>query len=156
MSFKKFFSEWVSRIDLLVPWILCEMYGKFNASIKLAIVLPASHTSSFVQVLTSNLETVNLGHNSITNRGVFTLKRGLLQNRSLLRLGLQAAKISCEGQRCLPWWLMVCLYEDLQCKVYLSCDHFASDVFAVDRTVLTSDVFYDNKTILISDVFQIN
>jgi hypothetical protein len=43
------------------------------------------------------LETLNLGHNSLTTEGIHRLKDGLLQNKSLLRIGLQAAKISCEG-----------------------------------------------------------
>jgi len=44
-----------------------------------------------------SLETINLGHNNITNEGIHRLKDGLLQNRSLLRIGLQSAKLSCEG-----------------------------------------------------------
>jgi len=44
-----------------------------------------------------SLETVNLGHNNITNEGIHRLKDGLLLNKSLLRIGLQSAKLSCEG-----------------------------------------------------------
>ena len=44
-----------------------------------------------------SLETINLGHNNITNEGIHRLKDGLLQNKSLLRIGLQSAKLSCEG-----------------------------------------------------------
>ncbi len=51
------------------------------------------------QTSTQSLETLNLGHNNITNEGVHRLKDGLLQNKSLLRIGLQAAKISCEGKK---------------------------------------------------------
>lgn len=47
---------------------------------------------------TRSLETLNLGHNNITNEGIHRLKEGLLQNKSLLRVGLQAAKLSCEGR----------------------------------------------------------
>lgn len=50
-----------------------------------------------VKINTKSLETINLGHNNITNEGIHRLKDGLLQNKSLLRIGLQAAKISCEG-----------------------------------------------------------
>jgi len=44
-----------------------------------------------------SLETINLGHNNITNEGIHRLKDGLLQNKSLLRIGLQSSKLSCEG-----------------------------------------------------------
>ena len=44
-----------------------------------------------------SVETINLGHNNITNEGIHRLKDGLLQNKSLLRIGLQSAKLSCEG-----------------------------------------------------------
>jgi len=48
-----------------------------------------------------SLETINLGHNNITNEGIHRLKDGLLQNKSLLRIGLQSAKLSCEGNNTL-------------------------------------------------------
>lgn len=51
-----------------------------------------------VQVNTKCLETLNLGHNTLTTEGIHRLKDGLLQNKSLLRIGLQASKITCEGQ----------------------------------------------------------
>jgi len=44
-----------------------------------------------------SVETINLGHNNITNEGIHRLKEGLLQNKSLLRIGLQSSKLSCEG-----------------------------------------------------------
>lgn len=50
-----------------------------------------------LQSSTHNLETLNLGHNNITNEGIHLLKEGLLVSKSLLRLGLQGTKISCEG-----------------------------------------------------------
>jgi len=50
------------------------------------------------QAFTQSLETLNLGHNNLTNEGMHRLKDGLLQNQSLLRFGLQSTKISCEGQ----------------------------------------------------------
>ena len=43
------------------------------------------------------METVNIGHNTITNEGVHLLKDGLLKTCTLLRLGLQGTKISDEG-----------------------------------------------------------
>lgn len=51
-----------------------------------------------LQSSTHNLETLNLGHNNITNEGIHLLKEGLLVSKSLLRLGLQGTKISCEGR----------------------------------------------------------
>jgi len=48
-----------------------------------------------------SLETINLGHNNITNEGIHRLKDGLLQNKSLLRIGLQSSKLSCEGNNTL-------------------------------------------------------
>ena len=44
------------------------------------------------------LETLNLGHNNITNEGIHYLKEGLLKNKSLIRLGLQGTKVLCEGK----------------------------------------------------------
>ena len=49
------------------------------------------------QTSTKSLETINIGHNNITNEGIHFLKEGLLQNKSLLRLGLQGTKVTCEG-----------------------------------------------------------
>ncbi|XP_056395206.1 protein phosphatase 1 regulatory subunit 37 [Hyla sarda] len=46
---------------------------------------------------TQTLETLNLGHNAIGNEGVRHLKNGLIGNRSVLRLGLACAKLTCEG-----------------------------------------------------------
>ncbi|KAM3911585.1 protein phosphatase 1 regulatory subunit 37 [Leptodactylus fuscus] len=46
---------------------------------------------------TMTLETLNLGHNAIGNEGVRHLKNGLIGNRSVLRLGLACAKLTCEG-----------------------------------------------------------
>ncbi|MEE6524961.1 hypothetical protein FKM82_024718, partial [Ascaphus truei] len=46
---------------------------------------------------TQTLETLNLGHNAIGNEGVRHLKNGLIGNRSILRLGLASAKLTCEG-----------------------------------------------------------
>ena len=43
------------------------------------------------------LETLNLGHNPITNEGIHLVKDGLLKSKSLLKLGLSGTKISCEG-----------------------------------------------------------
>ena len=51
-----------------------------------------------IQVTTKSLQTLNLGHNNITNEGVFRLKDGMLRNKSLLRIGMQAVKMSCEGE----------------------------------------------------------
>ncbi len=53
--------------------------------------------NSYFQSSTQSLETINLGHNNITNEGIHRMKEGLILNKSLLRIGLQAAKISCEG-----------------------------------------------------------
>ena len=50
------------------------------------------------QTSTTSLETINLGHNNITNEGIHFLKEGLLQNKSLLRIGLQGTKVTCEGK----------------------------------------------------------
>ncbi|XP_073497515.1 protein phosphatase 1 regulatory subunit 37 [Phyllobates terribilis] len=46
---------------------------------------------------TQTLETLNLGHNAVGNEGVRHLKNGLIGNRSVLRLGLACAKLTCEG-----------------------------------------------------------
>ncbi|XP_040262430.1 protein phosphatase 1 regulatory subunit 37 [Bufo bufo] len=46
---------------------------------------------------TLTLETLNLGHNAIGNEGVRHLKNGLIGNRSVLRIGLACAKLTCEG-----------------------------------------------------------
>ncbi|XP_052766356.1 protein phosphatase 1 regulatory subunit 37-like [Mya arenaria] len=43
-----------------------------------------------------HLETLNLGHNPITNEGIHILKDGLLKTK-LLKLGLSGTKVSCEG-----------------------------------------------------------
>lgn len=51
----------------------------------------------FFKAATKSLETLNIGHNNITNDGIHRLKDGLMQNKTLLRIGLQATKISCEG-----------------------------------------------------------
>ena len=50
-----------------------------------------------LQISTKSLETLNLGHNNLTNEGIHRLKEGLLQNKSLLRVGIQACKVTCEG-----------------------------------------------------------
>lgn len=44
-----------------------------------------------------SLQTLNLGHNRLTNEGIHTLKEGLLRNHSLQRLGLLNTRISSEG-----------------------------------------------------------
>lgn len=51
-----------------------------------------------LQPHTQSLETLNLGHNPIGNEGVRNLKNGLISNRSVLRLGLTATKLTCEGR----------------------------------------------------------
>ena len=51
-----------------------------------------------MQTSTKSIETLNIGHNNITNEGIHRLKEGLLHNKSLLRIGLQAAKVTCEGK----------------------------------------------------------
>ena len=53
-----------------------------------------------LQASTETLVTLNLGHNNITNEGVHRIKDGLLKNKSMLRLGLQGIKITCEGLFC--------------------------------------------------------
>jgi len=45
-----------------------------------------------------HLETLNLGHNPITNEGIHILKDGLLKAKGILKLGLSGAKVSCEGK----------------------------------------------------------
>lgn len=47
--------------------------------------------------LSETIETLNIGHNAITNEGAHLLKDGLLKTNSLLRLGLQGTRISDEG-----------------------------------------------------------
>ena len=46
---------------------------------------------------TNSLQTLNLGHNRLTNEGVITLKEGLLRNHSLQRLGLLNTRLTSEG-----------------------------------------------------------
>ena len=50
-----------------------------------------------LQGSTKCLETLNLGHNSVTNEGIHILKEGLLKSKSLMRLGLQSTRLTCEG-----------------------------------------------------------
>ncbi|XP_070576804.1 protein phosphatase 1 regulatory subunit 37-like [Ptychodera flava] len=52
-----------------------------------------------------HLDTLNLGHNTLTNEGVLVLKDGLLRNTSILRLGLVNTKITCEGAIALAEYL---------------------------------------------------
>jgi protein phosphatase 1 regulatory subunit 37 len=49
------------------------------------------------QTSAEHLETLNLGHNPITNEGIHILKDGLLKSKGLLKLGLSGTKVSCEG-----------------------------------------------------------
>ena len=51
-----------------------------------------------IQVQTTSLTTLNLGQNVLGDEGASRLKDGLLQNKTLLRLGLVGAKITCEGK----------------------------------------------------------
>ena len=44
-----------------------------------------------------SLQTLNLGHNRLTNEGICTLKEGLLRNHSLQRLGLLNTRLTSEG-----------------------------------------------------------
>ena len=50
-----------------------------------------------LQGSTKCLETLNLGHNNVTNEGIHILKEGLLKSKSLMRLGLQSTRLTCEG-----------------------------------------------------------
>lgn len=50
-----------------------------------------------IQRHTVSLATLNLGQNAIGNDGMLRLKEGLLQNHSLLRLGLVGTKLTDEG-----------------------------------------------------------
>ena len=50
------------------------------------------------QASSETIETLNIGHNAITNEGAHLLKDGLLKTNSLLRLGLQGTRISDEGK----------------------------------------------------------
>ena len=47
---------------------------------------------------TNSLQTLNLGHNRVTNEGILTLKEGLLRNHSLQRLGLLNTRLTSEGK----------------------------------------------------------
>ncbi|GFR95926.1 protein phosphatase 1 regulatory subunit 37 [Elysia marginata] len=53
--------------------------------------------NNHLQALSETIETLNIGHNAITNEGAHLLKDGLLKTNSLLRLGLQGTRISDEG-----------------------------------------------------------
>lgn len=46
---------------------------------------------------TNSLQTLNLGHNRLTNEGIHTLKEGLLRNHTLQRLGLLNTRLTSEG-----------------------------------------------------------
>nr|XP_015205595.1 PREDICTED: protein phosphatase 1 regulatory subunit 37-like isoform X2 [Lepisosteus oculatus] len=54
------------------------------------------HLASTLPCVTT-LETLNLGHNNIQDKGIQELKEGLIANRSLLQLGLAYTGITCEG-----------------------------------------------------------
>jgi protein phosphatase 1 regulatory subunit 37 len=43
------------------------------------------------------LEMLNVGHNDLGNEFLFEMKESLLANRTLLRLGIQATRISSQG-----------------------------------------------------------
>lgn len=58
-----------------------------NASKHLARLLSHSKT----------LETLNVGHNTLSSECLHVIKEPLQQNRSLLRLGMQSTHLSCEG-----------------------------------------------------------
>ncbi|XP_049783625.1 protein phosphatase 1 regulatory subunit 37 [Schistocerca cancellata] len=58
-----------------------------NASKHLARLLSHSKT----------LETLNVGHNTLSSECLHIIKEPLQQNRSLLRLGMQSTHLSCEG-----------------------------------------------------------
>ncbi len=51
-----------------------------------------------LQLENKTLETLNLGCNSFGSEGLAILKDSLARNRSLLRLGLQATKLNCQGR----------------------------------------------------------
>jgi len=52
-----------------------------------------------LQRSTTSLSTLNLGQNVLGDDGASKLKDGLLQNHSLLRLGLVGTKLTCEGEK---------------------------------------------------------
>ena len=54
---------------------------------------------------TESLETLNLGHNPVTNEGIHLVKDGLLKSKSLLKLGLSGTKVTCEGM-----WIVIFVF----------------------------------------------
>ena len=81
---------------------------------------------------TDSLETLNLGHNPITNEGIHLVKDGLLKSKSLLKLGLSGTKVTCEGR-----WILIDHHFTLW-GFYLVCFKFfraLSLVFRNERSV---------------------
>lgn len=50
------------------------------------------------QLENKTLKTLNLGANNIGSEGVAIIKDSLARNRTLLRIGLQATKLNCQGK----------------------------------------------------------
>ena len=55
------------------------------------------HCPRRLQHMTHSVETLNLGHNNLSNEGAHRLKESLIFNKTLLRVGLQSTKLTCEG-----------------------------------------------------------
>ena len=92
------FTSYNNQVQLYIYWLVPKY--KYCMSIKsnqTSMWDKLIFGSSSLQTSTQCIETLNLGHNNLPNEGIHRLKEGLLLNRSLLRLGLQAAKLSCEG-----------------------------------------------------------
>lgn len=51
----------------------------------------------FMQARSQSLETLNIGHNNLTNECLHVIKDSLQQNRTLLQLGMQSTHLTCEG-----------------------------------------------------------
>ena len=65
----------------------------YNTKVKNAIIF------FLFQRVNSRLETINLGCNNMGSVGIEFLKDSLARNRTLLRLGLQATKMNCQGKQ---------------------------------------------------------
>lgn len=85
---------------------------------------------------TRSLQTLNLGHNRVTNEGIHTLKEGLLRNHSLQRLGLLNTRLSSEGTEKVTTYLALSMDRNCFCDFQL----FSRLLVCEKKTQLTSEI----------------